>query len=297
MTVARKPPSVGSRGDVAAMRAGDGARRRQPQADAPGAFVTRTLDAEEGLNTFSISLSGMPGPSSSTVTCRFLLVDRGANIGAPAIAHRIVDEIGESRFSASGRPWNTSRPSNANSARWPESTASSQIVARSAARSTGWEASVVASSRAKQELDSTICAISSRSAKNLALRLGVDRHLLDAQAHPGDRATQIVGDRGQHPQTVVDEATDARLHLIERARGDRTSSGPSSASGGALTSNPSRSAAWAKAESGAVIHPLAHHENTTIAAAITSVETIEPSDNAPPPTLHFPSEEIAVLAR
>jgi hypothetical protein len=46
-----------------------------------------------------------------------------------------------------------------------------------------------------------------------------------------------------------------------------------------------------------VIHPLAHHENTTIAAVITSVDTIEPADNAPPPMLQAPSGEIAVLAR
>jgi hypothetical protein len=51
---------------------------------------------------------------------------------------------------------------------------------------------------------------------------------------------------------------------------------------------PSCSEARAKFESGSVIQPLAHHEKTTMATTMTSVDAIVPGDHAPIPIPTIP---------
>ena len=96
MTVARKPPSGPvCDGDVAAMRAGDCARSREPQADAPGAFVARPLNAEEGLEHVLHLAFRDAGALVFDNHLQVVAVGRGSHHGASPVAHRVVDEIGE----------------------------------------------------------------------------------------------------------------------------------------------------------------------------------------------------------
>jgi hypothetical protein len=44
-------------------------------------------------------------------------------------------------------------------------------------------------------------------------------HVLDAEAHAGERGAQIVADRADHRGTIVDEGAQPALHQIEGVRG------------------------------------------------------------------------------
>ena len=90
-----------------------GARRRQPQADAPRALVARPLDAEErpeDVLHLALRNAGAfvfdPPPAVVSMEAR--------TSARPPKRTALSTRLANSRFSASGRPWKTSRPWNAN---------------------------------------------------------------------------------------------------------------------------------------------------------------------------------------